>query len=155
RIRAVGSIKYDPNGRDHRAEAQENTRTTSVSDADRQRPVLFGGSTHRGEEEILARVFLRLRQQFSSLRLFIAPRHVERLREIRAQLAALPLRVAVPRKGAVQGRDASSLEMTIAGLLRDGDARERLLENALDVLSKHYGATARAAALIHRFHSSL
>src|SRR5437660_8425342 len=62
RIRAVGSIKYDPNGRDHRAEAQENTRTTSVSDADRQRPVLFGGSTHRGEEEILARVFLRLRQ---------------------------------------------------------------------------------------------
>src|SRR6266576_4968697 len=67
RIRAVGSIKYDPNGRDHRAEEQENTRTTSVSDADRQRPVLFGGSTHRGEEEILAIVFLRLRQQFSSL----------------------------------------------------------------------------------------
>src|SRR5947209_15853843 len=229
RIRAVGSIKYDPNGRDHRAEAQENTRTTSVSDADRQRPVLFGGSTHRGEEEILARVFLRLRQQFSSLRLFIAPRHVERLREIRAQLAALPLRVAlasetvadgaadtdcmlldttgelqrwygiasvvfigksltahggqnpvepilagkpvvfgphmenfatlakalVLKKGAIQVRDADSLEMTIAGLLRDGDARERLLENALDVLSKHYGATARAAALIHRFHSSL
>ena len=231
RIRAVGSIKYDPNGRDHRAEAQENTRITSVSDADRQRPVLFGGSTHRGEEEILARVFLRLRQQFSSLRLFIAPRHVERLREIRAQLAALPLRVAlasevvrqlpdesdadcilldttgelqrwygiativfvgksltaqggqnpvepimagkpvvfgphmenfatlakalVLKKGAIQVRDADSLEMTIAGLLRDGDARERLLENALDVLSKHYGATARAAALIHRFHSSL
>src|SRR5438552_1827390 len=229
RIRAVGSIKYDPNGRDHRAEAQENTRTTSVSDADRQRPVLFGGSTHRGEEEILARVFLRLRQQFSSLRLFIAPRHVERLREIRAQLAALPLRVAlasevaidresdadcilldttgelqrwygiaiivfvgksltaqgrhnpvepimagqpvgfgplmencatlatapVLKKGAIQVRDADSLEMTIAGLLRDGDARERLLENALDVLSKHYGATARAAALIHRFHLSL
>src|SRR6266496_1206844 len=229
RIRAVGSIKYDPNGRDQRAEAQENARTTGVSDADRQRPVLFGGSTHRGEEEILARIFLRLRQQFSSLRLFIAPRHVERLREIRAQLAALPLRVAlaselainhesdadcivldttgdlqrwyaiativfmgksltahggqnpveqimvgkpvvfgpymenfatlakrlVLKKGAIQVRDADSLEMTIAGLLRDGDARERLLENARDVLSKHCGATARAAALIHQFHSSL
>jgi len=61
----------------------------------------------------------------------------------------------VLKKGAIQVRDADSLEMTIAGLLRDGDARERLLENALDVLSKHYGATARAAALIHRFHSSL
>jgi 3-deoxy-D-manno-octulosonic-acid transferase len=193
--------------------------------------VLFGGSTHRGEEEILARVFLRLRQQFSSLRLFIAPRHVERLREIRAQLAALPLRVAlasevvrqlpdqsdadcilldttgelqrwygiativfigksltaqggqnpvepimagkpvvfgphmenfatlaktlVLKKGAIQIRDADSLAMTIAGLLRDGDARQRLLENALDVLSKHHGATARAAALIHELHSSL
>jgi 3-deoxy-D-manno-octulosonic-acid transferase len=230
RIRAVGSIKYDPNGRDQRPEAQENARTTSVSNADRQRPVLFGGSTHRGEEEILARVFLRLRQQFSSLRLFIAPRHVERLREIRAQLAALPLRVAlasevirqlpdesdadcilldttgelqrwygiativfigksltaqggqnpvepimagkpvvfgphmenfatlaktlVLKKGAIQVRDADSLAMTIAGLLRDGDARQRLLENALDVLSKHHGATARAAALIHELHSS-
>src|SRR5438067_2378102 len=198
-------------------------------DADRQRPVLFGGSTHRGEEEILAKVFLRLRQQFSSLRLFIAPRHLERLREIRAQLAALPLRVAlasevaidresdadcilldttgelqrwygiativfvgksltaqggqnpvepimagkpvvfgphmenfatlakalVLKKGAIQVRDADSLEMTIAGLLRDGDARERLLENARDVVDKHHGATARAAALIHQFHSRL
>src|SRR5205814_6104036 len=61
--------------------------------ADRERPVLFGGSTHQGEEEILATIFLRLRQQFPSLRLFIAPRHVERLREIRAHLAALPIRV--------------------------------------------------------------
>jgi len=229
RIRAVGSIKYDPNGRDQTAEAQENAQITSVSDADRQRPVLFGGSTHRGEEEILARVFLRLRQQFSSLRLFIAPRHVERLREIRAQLAALPLRVAlasevavdresdadctlldttgdlqrwygiativfigksltaqggqnpvepimagkpvvfgphmenfatlakalVLKKGAVQVRDVDSLEMTIAGLLRDGDARQRLLENARDVLSNHHGATARAAVLIHELHSGL
>jgi 3-deoxy-D-manno-octulosonic-acid transferase len=229
RIRAVGSIKYDPNGRDQTTEAQENAQITSVSDADRQRPVLFGGSTHRGEEEILARVFLRLRQQFSSLRLFIAPRHVERLREIRGQLAALPLRVAlasevaidresgadcilldttgelqrwygiativfigkslaaqggqnpvepimagkpvvfgphmenfaslakalVLKKGAIQVRDVDSLEMTIAGLLRDGDARQRLLENARDVLSKHYGATARAAALIHELHSGL
>jgi 3-deoxy-D-manno-octulosonic-acid transferase len=226
RIRAVGSIKYDPNGGDQTAEAQENARTTSVSNADQQRPVLFGGSTHRGEEEILARVFLRLRQQFSSLRLFIAPRHVERLREIRAQLAALPLRVAVAsevavgreldadctlldttgelqrwygiativfvgksltaqggqnpvepimagkpvvfgphmenfatlakalvlKKGAVQIGDIDSLEMTIAGLLRDSDARQRLLENAHDVLSKHYGATARVAALIHELH---
>ena len=189
----------------------------------------FGGSTHRGEEEILARIFLRLRQQFSSLRLFIAPRHVERLREIRAQLAALPLRVAltsevavdresdadcflldttgelqrwysiativfigksltaqggqnpvepimagkpvvfgphmenfatlakalVRKKGAIQVRDVDSLEMTIAGLLRDNDARQRLLQNARDVLSNHHGATARAAALIHELHSGL
>ena len=57
--------------------------------------MLFGGSTHRGEEEILVRVFLRLREQFPSLRLFIAPRHVERLQEIRAQLGAMPLRVTL------------------------------------------------------------
>jgi 3-deoxy-D-manno-octulosonic-acid transferase len=229
RIRAVGSIKYDPNGRDQTAEAQETAQTTRVIDANQRRPVLFGGSTHRGEEEILARIFLRLRQQFSLLRLFIAPRHVERLREIRAQLAALPLRVAlasevavdresdadcflldttgelqrwyriativfigksltaqggqnpvepimagkpvvfgphmenfatlakalVRKNGAIQVRDVDSLEMTIAGLLRDNDARQRLLQNARDVLSEHHGATARAAVLIHELHSGL
>src|SRR6266540_1671652 len=86
RIRAVGSIKYDPDGRDQTSEAKANQPPTNFSNADRERPVLFGGSTHRGEEEILATIFLRLRQQFPSLRLFVAPRHVERLREIRAQL---------------------------------------------------------------------
>jgi len=29
------------------------------------------------------------------------------------------------------------------------------LQNARDVLSKHHGATARAAALIHELHSGL
>src|SRR6266480_3270281 len=75
RIRAVGSIKYDPDGRDQTSEAKANQPPTNFSNADRERPVLFGGSTHRGEEEILATIFLRLRQQFPSLRLFIAPRH--------------------------------------------------------------------------------
>src|SRR6059036_1181298 len=231
RIRLTGSIKYDPAGLDQVAEIQETAHSVSLNHLEPESPVLFGGSTHRGEEEVLANIFLRLRQQFSSLRLFIAPRHVERLREIRAQLAALPLRVAlasevvrqlpdesdadcilldttgelqrwygiativfvgksltaqggqnpvepimagkpvvfgphmenfatlakalVLKKGAIQVRDADSLEMTIAGLLRDGDARERLLENARDVLSKHHGATARAAALIHELRSGL
>jgi 3-deoxy-D-manno-octulosonic-acid transferase len=227
RIRAVGSIKYDPNGRGQSSEAQGSAQHAGVSNADRQHPVLFGGSTHRGEEETLARVFLRLRQQFPSLRLFIAPRHVERLREIRAQLAALPLRVAlaseaaidresnadcmlldttgelqrwyaiativfigksltahggqnpvepimagkpvvfgphmenfatlatalVLKKGAIQVRDADALELTIAGLLRDSEARHRLVQSAREVLSKHQGATARAAALIHELNS--
>jgi 3-deoxy-D-manno-octulosonic-acid transferase len=95
RIRAVGSIKYDPDGHERGLEAQEDVQQIGFNHPDRERPVLFGGSTHRGEEEILARLFLRLRQQFPSLRLFIAPRHVERLREIRWQLDALPLRVAL------------------------------------------------------------
>src|SRR5437870_4428107 len=95
RIRVTGSIKYDPAGLDQVAEIQETVQPAPLNHLDPERPVLFGGSTHRGEEEILATVFLRLRQQFPSLRLFIAPRHVERLREIRAQLDALGLRVAL------------------------------------------------------------
>jgi len=59
------------------------------------------------EEEILASIFLRLRQQFPSLRLFIAPRHVERLREIRAQFGALPMRVALASEVAI-GRESDA-----------------------------------------------
>jgi 3-deoxy-D-manno-octulosonic-acid transferase len=94
RIKCTGSIKYDPTGPDQ--ETGEFV-VTSLRDAlpglNPERPVLFGGSTHRGEEEILAKIFARLRQKFPSLCLFIAPRHVERVREIRAQLEALSLQV--------------------------------------------------------------
>ena len=227
RIRAVGSIKYDPDGHDQALE--ERAHQAGLTDAGRESPVLFGGSTHRGEEEILASIFLRLRQQFPSLRLFIAPRHVERLREIRAQFGALPMRMTlasevaigresgadcivldttgdlhrwyaiativfmgksltahggqnpvepiiagkpvvfgphmenfatlakalVLKKGAIQVSDMDSLELTIAELLRDSEARKRLVQRAREVLSEHQGATARAAALIHELNPSL
>jgi 3-deoxy-D-manno-octulosonic-acid transferase len=95
RIRLTGSIKYDPAGLHQVAEIQETAHPVSLNHLEPESPVLFGGSTHRGEEEVLANIFLRLRQQFPSLRLFIAPRHVERLREIRAQLDALRLQVTL------------------------------------------------------------
>ena len=229
RIRVTGSIKYDPAGLDQVAEIQETAQPAPLNHLDPERPVLFGGSTHRGEEEILATVFLRLRQQFPSLRLFIAPRHVERLREIRAQLDALRLQVTlasealahrefnadcllldttgelqrwygiatvvfigksitahggqnpvepilagkpvvfgphmenfatlakalVSKKGAIQVRDIDSLELAIAELLRDSDARQRLVQSAHEVLSEHQGATMRAAMLIHELHLGL
>src|SRR5437667_9021661 len=102
RIRVTGSIKYDPAVQPgSQAVAAPLLDASSVGASDGA--VLFGGSTHRGEEEILATVFLRLRQQFPSLRLFIAPRHVERLREIRAQLDALGLRVALASKARMDG----------------------------------------------------
>src|ERR1700758_4344251 len=91
RIHVTGSIKFDPG-------VQTQSHTLGAPGANGFSPnslVLFGGSTHRGEEEILARIFLRLREQFPSLRLFIAPRHVERLQEIRAELDVLPLRVSL------------------------------------------------------------
>ena len=221
RIKWTGSIKYDPD-----VQLEDHAVTASVRDAlfARDGAVLFGGSTHRGEEEILATMFLRLRKQFPPLRLFIAPRHVERLREVRAQLEALGLRVAlasevrsgregndadclvldttgelqrwydiatvvfigksltaqggqnpvepilagkpvvfgphmenfamlaqalVSKNGAIQVRDANSLERAIVELLLDSDARQHLVQNAHEVLAMHQGATARAAALVH------
>ena len=92
RIHATGSIKFDP---DFQTQSQSpvTCQRNALQHFSAESLVLFGGSTHRGEEEILARIFLRLREQFPSLRLFVAPRHVERLEEIRTQLSVLPLQV--------------------------------------------------------------
>lgn len=103
RIQVVGSIKYDP---------EQIVLDPSVADKvlrdlkiDPARPVLLGGSTHRGEEEILGRIFVDLREKFPDLFLIIAPRHAERGGEVGRALELLGLRVArrsQPR--AVDGR---------------------------------------------------
>ena len=91
RIRYTGSIKYDP------GEATETIADCPPANhpifADPNRLVLFGGSTHPGEEEILARIFRQLRQDFPGLMLFLAPRHVERAAEVKKQLEKLSLGV--------------------------------------------------------------
>ena len=124
RIHVTGSIKYDPDVQlQPRAVATSLRPTPNAGEGGCEvlpnicsdSLVLFGGSTHRGEEEILARVFLRLREQFPSLRLFIAPRHVERLQEIRAQLGVLPLRVTLasePLTGSAANADCILLDTT-------------------------------------------
>ena len=92
RIRYTGSIKYDVAGRSDSADNLKS-KIFQIDGADPNRLVLFGGSTHPGEEEILAQVLTTLRAQFPTLSLFIAPRHVERVREIRKQLETLSLHV--------------------------------------------------------------
>jgi 3-deoxy-D-manno-octulosonic-acid transferase len=98
RIQCSGSIKYDP-------DVQMERDTVAPWSISADRPVLFGGSTHPGEEEILARIFLHLRHQFPSLLLFIAARHVERLREVRTQLTKLGLRLALASEILSAGSD--------------------------------------------------
>jgi len=46
--------------------------------------VLLGGSTHPGEEVILARIYKKLLEEFPHLRLVIAPRHAERGSSVRS-----------------------------------------------------------------------
>lgn len=55
-------------------------------------PVLVGGSTHDGEEALLARIAQNLRKQFPDLFLVLAPRHMER----RGQVSAALRRLEVP-----------------------------------------------------------
>jgi 3-deoxy-D-manno-octulosonic-acid transferase len=89
RIRYTGSIKFDPGAGDRANNPDVTGRAMPWPQT--QRDVLFGGSTHPGEEEILARIFSRLRPAFAGLALFLAPRHVERAREVRRQMESLSL----------------------------------------------------------------
>ena len=106
RIHVTGSIKFDSDVQTPGVPVMASAWDASAETTERL--VLFGGSTHHGEEEVLARVFLRLREQFPSLRLFIAPRHVERLQEIRSQFGALPLRVTLASEALNDGAAANA-----------------------------------------------
>ncbi len=44
--------------------------------------VLIGGSTHEGEEEIIIRVFEKLNAIYPNLKLILAPRHIERAKDV-------------------------------------------------------------------------
>ena len=79
-IFVTGTMKYDniPTHIDENI-SKELAERFHISDDDL---VLIGGSTHAGEEEILIRVFERLNKTCPNLKLILAPRHVERTREV-------------------------------------------------------------------------
>src|SRR5262245_47371715 len=84
-INVVGSLKFD-------AAVIPERRAFDVPALLRQvcvppgAPVLLGGSTHDGEEAILAEQFLRLRSRFPNLFLVLVPRHFERSRQVGREL---------------------------------------------------------------------
>ncbi len=79
-IFVTGTMKYD-NIPTHIDENSKNELANLFHIKDNDL-VLIGGSTHEGEEEILLRVFERLSKTYSNLRLIIAPRHIERTRDV-------------------------------------------------------------------------
>ena len=91
RIHHVGSIKYDP--AEVRVDPGLPLQVLRACGIDPDSPILFGGSTHAGEEEILGEIFQRLRADFPAFTLIIAPRHVERAGDIRGRLERLGLNV--------------------------------------------------------------
>jgi 3-deoxy-D-manno-octulosonic-acid transferase len=55
--------------------------------------VWVAGSTHAGEEKLLAEVYRQLREIHPQLFLILVPRRPERVRQVREELEKLPLRV--------------------------------------------------------------
>jgi 3-deoxy-D-manno-octulosonic-acid transferase len=93
RIHHVGSIKYDPAA--VRLNPDLPLEILASFGIERDSPILFGGSTHPGEEEILGEIFQRLRADLPAFTLIVAPRHVERVAEIRERLERLGLKVCL------------------------------------------------------------
>ena len=116
RLHLTGSVKYDP-------EATENAvrdfrpvlESFGIKSDD---PILLAGSTHEGEEEILAEALVTLRKTFPTARLLIAPRHVERTAGIEAKLASTGLHIARRTAGAT-GTPPDILLLDTTGELRD------------------------------------
>ena len=92
-IRVVGSLKFD-------AARIAERRPLDIPAMLRQLGVpgdaqlLIGGSTHAGEEGILADIYLRLRKRFPRLFLVLVPRHFERSREVGRELEARGVKFA-------------------------------------------------------------
>jgi 3-deoxy-D-manno-octulosonic-acid transferase len=110
RIHHVGSVKFDPDSL--RLDPQLAPRVLRELKINTKRLVVLGGSTHAGEEEILARVFTDVVKKFPNLFLIIVPRHAERAREVRRVLEQPGLRIALRS-------DPPMTEQTLDGLLVD------------------------------------
>jgi 3-deoxy-D-manno-octulosonic-acid transferase len=82
RVEVEGNIKFDRSVEP--MNAQERAAWLNLLGFGELDPVVVGGSTHQGEEEILIRAFSSLRKQAPHAKLIIAPRHIDRAAEIEA-----------------------------------------------------------------------
>ena len=86
-IHVVGNLKFDAAQLDERRLVSVPYVLDQVGIPTSAR-LLIGGSTHPGEEGVLADIFLRLRARFPDLYLVLVPRHFERGKEVGRELSA-------------------------------------------------------------------
>ncbi len=84
-IHVVGNLKFDAAKLDEPRKLDVPALLQQLGVAP-EAPVLIGGSTHDGEEMILAEAAERLRARFPKLFLILVPRHFERSRDVGRQL---------------------------------------------------------------------
>ncbi len=75
KVKVTGNMKFD---------LQLSATGFQLSDLGliEEEKLFIAGSTHRGEEEIVLQAYKELIKNYPNLRLLIAPRHIERVREI-------------------------------------------------------------------------
>lgn len=85
-VRVVGNLKFDAArlGGDRKLNVTGLLEQLGVQS---NAPIFVAGSTHAGEERILAEQFKRLRARFPNLFFVLVPRHNERARDVGSELA--------------------------------------------------------------------
>lgn len=86
-IMTIGDVKLDDSAGPIGI-AEERTKWRMLLGIDEETLLWVAGSTHEGEESSVLRVYSRLQKEYSSLRLVLAPRHVERVADVQQEIAA-------------------------------------------------------------------
>lgn len=92
-VEVVGSLKFDSARLDERRRIDVPGMLRQLGVPPEAR-ILVAGSTHAGEEALLAEQFVRLRQRFADLFFIVVPRHFERGREVGRELEARGIKFA-------------------------------------------------------------
>lgn len=79
RVVVTGNMKFDVGTPAATAKSTDFRTLLRITDTEQ---LFVAGSTHRGEEETLLKVYRKLVEEYPRLRLLIAPRHIERTEEI-------------------------------------------------------------------------
>lgn len=77
RVTVTGNIKFDMKFRNSNIHFMEKWGG----------PVFIAGSTHKGEDSLLLDIFKDLKNKYPALKLVLAPRHLERIKEVEVILA--------------------------------------------------------------------
>ncbi len=81
RVWVLGSLKWDASLLTRPTQQDLGAVTTRLG-LRAGDPLIVAGSTHRGEEDLVLQAFRTLRASHPSLRLLLAPRHLERVAEV-------------------------------------------------------------------------
>jgi len=86
-VRVTGNLKFDAAKPDERSSLDVAGLLRQIGVPEKAR-LLVAGSTHAGEEAVLAEMLPRLRQRFPDLFLILVPRHFERAGTVGQELTA-------------------------------------------------------------------
>jgi 3-deoxy-D-manno-octulosonic-acid transferase len=149
RVKVTGNMKFDVEVLDNGRAPDVVRRSLSLSGDD---PLLVAGSTHEGEEEAIVEAFKELIPDFPKLKLLIAPRHIDRVKEIEKIIKKTgfePVRVSRLNDSRITIHDSQILILDTIGHLNEAYSAATLVFVG-GSLVKHGGQNPLEPAVLGR-----